>query len=58
MVRALAFRLVSHTRLVDTPAIAREGAVTGPFFTTALTILAQLNDQITNIYFSHSDSPR
>ena len=53
--RALAFRLVSHARLLDPHALAADPARTGAFFATAVATLGQLNDQITHAYFSHSD---
>jgi uncharacterized circularly permuted ATP-grasp superfamily protein/uncharacterized alpha-E superfamily protein len=55
--RASAFRLVSDSKLVDPSALAGNPGRAQGFFTGTETILTELNDRLTQVYFSHSDVP-
>jgi uncharacterized circularly permuted ATP-grasp superfamily protein/uncharacterized alpha-E superfamily protein len=55
--RATAFRLVSSIRLVDPSALADDPRLAQEFFTGAEATLTELNDRLTQIYFSHTEVP-
>jgi len=55
--RATAFRLVSNAKLFDPSALAGDPRLATDFFDGAETILAELNDRLTQVYFSHSELP-
>ena len=55
--RATAFRLVSQVRLLDANALAATPKQATAFFAEATATLADLSNQLTLIYFSHSDLP-
>lgn len=55
--RATAFRLVSNIKLVDPSALAGDPQLAQGFLTGAEAILTDLNDRLTQIYFSHSEVP-
>ncbi|MEO7413331.1 MAG: alpha-E domain-containing protein, partial [Opitutaceae bacterium] len=53
--RASAFRLVSHSRLLDAPALAANPELLAKYFADASDTLADLNTRLTQIYFSHTE---
>lgn len=53
--RASAFRLVSHARLLDPSALAADPQALRNFFSEASSTLGDLNTRLTQIYFSHAD---
>jgi uncharacterized circularly permuted ATP-grasp superfamily protein/uncharacterized alpha-E superfamily protein len=53
--RALAFRLVSQVRLADVAALAAGSGEAAAFFTGAIATLNELSNQLTAVYFSHSE---
>ncbi len=55
--RAAAFRLVSNSKLVDPAALAANPRMLQDFFSSTEAILTEINDKLTQIYFSHSDRP-
>jgi hypothetical protein len=55
--RTTAFRLVSNIKLFDPAVLARDPRLAREFFAGAKGILAELNDRLTQIYFSHADLP-
>jgi uncharacterized circularly permuted ATP-grasp superfamily protein/uncharacterized alpha-E superfamily protein len=56
--RATAFRLLSNIKLVDPAALAADPRLAQEFFTGTEAILTDLNDRLTQIYFSHSEVPQ
>ncbi len=56
--RATAFRIVSNAKLVDPAALAGDNRLAQAFFSEAAANLTELNDRLTQIYFSHSDVPQ
>jgi uncharacterized alpha-E superfamily protein len=52
--RAMAFRLVSSSKLANPAALASDPKLAGEFFESTQATLAELNDKLTQIYFSHS----
>lgn len=54
--RASAFRLVSAVRLFDAPALAATPEKATTFFSDSAALLFELNDRLTQVYFSHTDS--
>jgi hypothetical protein len=55
--RAAAFRLVSNANLFDPAALAADPAQARDFFSGVEAILTELNDRLTQVYFSHSEPP-
>jgi len=55
--RAAAFRLVSMVKLSDPAALAGDPRLAREFFDGAEAILTELNNRLTQIYFTHSDLP-
>ena len=55
--RATAFRLVSNIKLVDPSALAGDPQLAQEFFTGAEALLTELNNRLTQVYFSHSEVP-
>ena len=55
--RATAFRLVSQVRLLDAGALAATPAAAAAFFIEASGTLGDLSNQLTLIYFSHTEIP-
>lgn len=55
--RAQAFRLASQMRLVDAAALARDPAQTESFLDEMGGLLGEINNLMTQIYFSHSEVP-
>ena len=55
--RATAFRLVSDSKLVDPSTLASNPERAQEFFSSTGAILTELNDRLTQVYFSHSDVP-
>jgi uncharacterized alpha-E superfamily protein len=55
--RATAFRLVSDAKLVEPSVLAADPRRARDFFAGAETILTDLNDRLTQVYFSHSVVP-
>jgi uncharacterized alpha-E superfamily protein len=55
--RTTAFRLVSNIKLLDPAELASDPALAQEFFNGARDILTELNERLTQIYFSHSDIP-
>lgn len=53
--RASAFRLVSHARLLDAPALAASPKLLEKFFADASETLSDINTRLTQIYFSHAE---
>ncbi|MEO6567782.1 MAG: alpha-E domain-containing protein, partial [Opitutaceae bacterium] len=53
--RASAFRLVSHARLLDAAALAANPELMAKYFADASDTLADLNTRLTQIYFSHTE---
>ena len=53
--RATALRLVSSVNLLETSAVTARAPSVAEFFRTTDAILADLNDRITQIYFSHAE---
>jgi uncharacterized circularly permuted ATP-grasp superfamily protein/uncharacterized alpha-E superfamily protein len=53
--RASAFRLVSHSRLLDAAALAASPKLLEKFFNDAADTLSDLNTRLTQIYFSHAE---
>ena len=52
--RATAFRLVSSAKLANPSALADDPRLANEFFEATQSTLAELNDRLTQIYFSHS----
>jgi len=55
--RGTAFRLVSAAKLLDPAGLARDPARAGAFFAETAATVAELNDRLTQIYFSHTEVP-
>lgn len=55
--RTVAFRLLSRARLLDLPAVVASPGEGAAFFHESQSLLAELSDRITQVYFSHSESP-
>jgi uncharacterized alpha-E superfamily protein len=55
--RSTAFRLLSQIRLLDVNALAASPVLAAAFFEEASATLADLSNQVTLIYFSHSEIP-
>jgi uncharacterized alpha-E superfamily protein len=55
--RATAFRLVSNIKLIDPSALSGDPRLAQEFLSGAESILTELNDRLTQIYFSHSEVP-
>jgi uncharacterized circularly permuted ATP-grasp superfamily protein/uncharacterized alpha-E superfamily protein len=55
--RTLAFRLLSRVRLLELPALVAGPGQAAAFLQESRTILADLSDRITQIYFAHSELP-
>jgi len=55
--RATAFRLVSNVKLVDPSAIAADPRFAADFNESTEAILTELNDRLTQVYFSHAEVP-
>jgi uncharacterized circularly permuted ATP-grasp superfamily protein/uncharacterized alpha-E superfamily protein len=53
--RATAARLVSATKSVHPSALASDPELAQEFFDDARAVLSELNDRLTQVYFSHSD---
>jgi uncharacterized alpha-E superfamily protein len=53
--RAVAYRLVSSTKLADPSVLAGNPQLAEEFFASAESALTELNDRLTQIYFVHSD---
>jgi hypothetical protein len=53
----VAFRLLSRARLLDLPAVVASPGQGAAFFNESQALLAELSDRITQVYFSHSESP-
>lgn len=53
--RASAFRLVSHARLLDATALAAHPELMAKYFAEAADTLADLNTRLTQIYFNHTE---
>jgi uncharacterized circularly permuted ATP-grasp superfamily protein/uncharacterized alpha-E superfamily protein len=52
--RATAFRLVSSAKLANPAALAADPRLAGEFFEATQVTLTELNEKLTQIYFSHS----
>lgn len=57
LLRATANRLVSTVKLLDSQALPGDPRKAAEFFTETRGILGELNDRLTQIYFSHSELP-
>jgi hypothetical protein len=55
--RTLAFRLLSRVRLLDTPALVATPGQAAAFFNESQATLAELSDQVTQVYFTHTEAP-
>jgi uncharacterized circularly permuted ATP-grasp superfamily protein/uncharacterized alpha-E superfamily protein len=55
--RTTAFRLVSNIKLLNPAVLTSDPRLAQAFFNGAKEILTELNDRLTQIYFSHSDTP-
>jgi uncharacterized circularly permuted ATP-grasp superfamily protein/uncharacterized alpha-E superfamily protein len=55
--RSTAFRLVSRVRLLDAPALVATAGQGAAFFNESHATLAELSDRISQVYFSHSETP-
>jgi uncharacterized circularly permuted ATP-grasp superfamily protein/uncharacterized alpha-E superfamily protein len=55
--RAAAFRLVSSVKLVEPLALAGDPRLAAEFYAQTQAVLTELNDRLTQIYFSHSEVP-
>jgi uncharacterized circularly permuted ATP-grasp superfamily protein/uncharacterized alpha-E superfamily protein len=55
--RGTAFRLLSAAKLLDAPALAGDPRRAAAFFAEAEETLTELNDRVTQVYFSHSEVP-
>jgi hypothetical protein len=53
--RETAFRLVSSAKLVSSSDLADDPLLAQEFFRETAAILTELNDRLTQVYFSHSD---
>jgi uncharacterized circularly permuted ATP-grasp superfamily protein/uncharacterized alpha-E superfamily protein len=56
--RSTAFRLVSSIKLVDPSALAEDPRLAAEFFAGAEALLTELNERLSQIYFSHSEVPQ
>jgi uncharacterized circularly permuted ATP-grasp superfamily protein/uncharacterized alpha-E superfamily protein len=55
--RTLAFRLLSRVRLLEAPSLVTTPGQSAAFFNETHAAIAELNDQITQVYFSHTEAP-
>ena len=55
--RAAAFRLLSSTKLADPSELAGDPRLAQDFFAGTEGVLTELNDRLTQIFFSHSEVP-
>jgi uncharacterized circularly permuted ATP-grasp superfamily protein/uncharacterized alpha-E superfamily protein len=55
--RETAFRLVSTVKLADPSALAGDPRAAAEFYAGSEAVLTQLNDRLTQIYFSHAEVP-
>ena len=53
--RATAHRLVSTVKFLDAPGLSGDPRRAAAFFSEAEGTLAELNDRVTQIYFSHAE---
>ena len=56
--RAAAFRLVSNVKLAEPAALAADPLLLQAYFASSESLLTELNDRLTQIYFSHSELPQ
>jgi len=55
--RATAFRLVSSAKLADPAALAGDPRLAREFFAATEAVLTELNDRLSQVFFSHSEVP-
>ncbi len=55
--RATAFRLVSRVRLLDSAALVATPGQSAAFFNESYATLAEINDRVTQVYFTHAETP-
>jgi uncharacterized alpha-E superfamily protein len=55
--RSTAFRLLAAAKQIDTVSLTTSPHRAGEFLGTAQTLLTELNERLTQVYFSHSDIP-